>query len=373
MTTVLVTLDGSELAERALPYAIELARATRGRLLLVRAALAYSYERDGVAVLAPLHPAVRVELEGVADRVRATGVTAEAHLVHGISAADTILKAVADLRPDLVVMSTHGRGGLGRFLYGSVADQVLREADVPVLLVPAASAGAWPEEGRLRVLVPLDGSDLARAALRPLMELATVLPSEVVLVRAVPSTATTVLGEPPLYVLTRRLDADPELAAARGELESEASRLGGLLPVVGTRVEVGDPAATIAAVAREEGAHLIAMSTHGRGGLTRLVMGSVAAGALHHATVPLLLVRAGARSGEEATERAVEPAVTPIAPEAAALTLGADELSLVQFGLEMLLHSAERDETLTAPVRALRDRISTAARGDRETAGAAGR
>lgn len=149
-------------------------------------------------------------------------------------------------------------------------------------------------------------------------------------------------------------------------------------------MEQGRPATVIAALAREEGAHLIAMSTHGRGGLTRLVMGSVATGALHHATVPLLLVPAGVRDAElhdHAAGGASRAAAAPAqdhAPAAAAAAPYSTRASSDPFrtrvvpaavGLEMLQLGAERDEERVGAVRDLRRRLSASTAG-REMAAA---
>jgi nucleotide-binding universal stress UspA family protein len=381
MTAVLVPLDGSELAERALPYALELARATHGRLLLVRAVLANAYEGEGGAARrVPLYPRVQVELEAVAERLRAAGVDVQTHVAFGIAAADSILAAAAEHGADLVVMSTHGRGGLGRFLYGSVADEVLRRGDVPVLLVSAGCEGAWPSGATLRVLVPLDGSDLSQRALEPLADLARALPLELILARAVPMPAVpmAMFGDETNYTVALAPDPGAAAAAARAELEDEAARLAGRLDVADLRVEQGRPAATIAALAREEGAHLIAMSTHGRGGLSRLVMGSVATGTLQHATVPLLLVPAAVRdagvhdraasgasraAAASAQDQAPPAAAATATPAGTTLVLSESELALVEYGLEMLQLGAERDELRAGAIRDLRRRLAGSSTG----------
>jgi nucleotide-binding universal stress UspA family protein len=373
MTKVMVPLDGSAFAERAVPWAAALARANGGRLVLLRAALSYWYDVEGVAETTPLHLKAKAELDAAAERARSFGLPVEAHLVPGTAAA-SIVAAAAQLKIDLVVMSTHGRSGIGRFLYGSVADAVLRHAPVPVVLVPVAAPVAWPDATTLRVLVPLDGSELARRALGPLAALAAAMPVEAVLVQVVPPPAAegAALGFPPTYAIPEVPDPDEQLGTARRDLEDEASRLAGTLPVAGVRVELGPPATTIAEVAREEGAHLIAMATHGRGGLSRLVMGSVATGVLRHAAVPLLLVPAGARAD---AGFAPEPASLP-APAAGApmtVTLSRGELTLVLYGLEMALQAAQHDAAIGAPLSALRDRLEAAAtRPGTEAVGAPG-
>jgi hypothetical protein len=179
----------------------------------------------------------------------------------------------------------------------------------------------------------------------------------------VPPAAATTLGLPDLDPDAYTGDADAEQAEGRRELEDEAARLDGLLRVAGVRVESGQPASTIAALARDEGVHLVAMSTHGRGGLSRLVMGSVATGTLRQATVPLLLVPAAARAAvvRDAvlveSERQATPA-TPAVSGGMTLTLDQNDLALVRYGLEMLLFSRDRDDELTTPVRDLRARFA---------------
>lgn len=387
MTTVLVPLDGSELAERALPYAAGLVRALGGELLLVRAAPVRASEADGINWGTSAYARGEAELEAVAERLRAAGIRVQTHVALGMSAAAAILAAAGEQRADLVVMSTHGRSGLGRVLYGSVADEVLRGSDVPVLLVSAGCEGAWPIDGKLRVLVPLDGSDLARRALEPLAVLARTMPLELVLARVVaaPAIPVAAFADETTYTVAYTSDPASELAAARGELEDDAAQFAGLLDVADVRVERGRPAAIIAALARDEGAHLIAMSTHGRGGLTRLVMGSVATGTLHHATVPLLLVPAAVRDGAmhgvdaagEVPRAAAAPPGDPGPPIAAAaavpvgttLVLNASELALVEYGLEMLQLGAGRDDRRAEAIRDLRRRLAGAAT-DREMAAA---
>jgi nucleotide-binding universal stress UspA family protein len=269
------------------------------------------------------------------------------------------------------VMSTHGRGGIGRFLYGSVADDVLRHARVPVVLLPAAAPAAWPTAGKLRVLVPLDGSDLAVRALEPVLALARRMPIEVVLAQVVPmpGAAAAQLGFPPTYALPPLPDPNEQLAAARAHLEDRAARLAGAVAVTGLRAEIGAPAATLVELASAEGVHLIAMSTHGRGGLTRAVMGSVASGVVRHATVPLLLIPAAARAASLAPVAALPPGRPAAGP--VTVTLRPNELSLVLYGLEMLLHAAERDQALTEPVRRLIDELTRAGAPAVPTAAAA--
>src|SRR5262249_50785221 len=160
---ILVPVDGSPLAERALPYVYVFARATGAGILLVQAAPP-SAALDGVEVgAARTRQAAHDYLRDLAsreprpDRVDTKVVVGEA--------ADALIAEIGATQPALVVMSTHGRSGLGRWIYGSVADAIMRHADAPVLLVPAACSAVWPQDRTPRILVPLDGSALAESAL----------------------------------------------------------------------------------------------------------------------------------------------------------------------------------------------------------------
>src|SRR5579859_6339681 len=164
-----VPLDGSELAERALPYAVRLAHAGQGRITLVRVALAPpSMTVDGAGWERDQREAIEAAegyLAAVAEKFAAQAPVRTV-VVYGRAAAQ-ILDQVDRLEADGVVMATHGRTGLAHLLYGSVAETVLADSGVPVLLVHArpgqpAEPAFDPKAGRL--VVPLDGSTFAEAA-----------------------------------------------------------------------------------------------------------------------------------------------------------------------------------------------------------------
>jgi nucleotide-binding universal stress UspA family protein len=288
MTTVLVPLDGSALSGRALPYAAALARATAGRLLLIRACPGVSpaYLESGAAVRLAAVARERDRrhaadaLDAVAEELRAEGLRAEP-LARVGAPTDAILEEAETAGADLVVMSTHGRGGVGRLLHGSVADAVLRRAALPILMVPPA-AEPWPADGPDRLLVALDGSALAEAGLAAAERLAHPFGATLVLLRVV---------DPP-GGLGHYAFVEADLEGARRYLDGLRRRLRSSGLTVRTAQRVGPAAATIAATARELGAHAIAMGTHGRGGLSRWVLGSAAEATLRQASVPLLLLPA---------------------------------------------------------------------------------
>lgn len=338
--TILLPHDGSRLAERAVPFAAALAKASGARIVLFREAEVFSMDQ-----------LPELEVTAVAERLRAQGVTADPVVDHlredDVPAA--ILEAARAQHADLVVMSTHGRGGLGRWLYGSVADRVLRDAELPVLLVPAAAERPWPGDRPLRVLVPLDGSELAESALEAVERLVT-LASTLHLLRVV---------ELPTYAEAFSYSGyslEAGLADAQVYLEDLAEAK---LPAERSReIEVrgGFPAVTIDILAREREIDLIAMATHGRGGLARLVLGSVAARVLQRAVVPLLVVR------PPAMRRPAERPAAPVgaAAEARPVPLSAEELGLLVRALDLLVAAAEHGPVAGEAARSLRRKLEQA-------------
>jgi nucleotide-binding universal stress UspA family protein len=266
-------------------------------------------------------------------------------------AAREITAVAVVWRAGLIVLTTHGRSGLGRWLYGSVADGVLRRAPVPVLLVPATCEHRWPGGRPRRLLVPLDGSAYAEEALAPAAQLARAAGAELRLLR---------VAELPLH--PRRpgsimagydSDSTPELTRTKEYLGAVAARLRARGLEVTVRTDVGAPGEVIGEHAHVAGTDLLVMATHGHTGLARLLLGSVAAGALQRANRPTLLVR------PEAIRTAGTP---PSAPAGDArppgpvvdVTLSPEELDLVQRGLRRLLgevHPAEPVAALCARLR----------------------
>jgi nucleotide-binding universal stress UspA family protein len=345
--TILVPLDGSALAERALPYATALARRAGAHVVLVRAILAHTLPgADPTDAQVALRKRAEAEIDATAEQVRLAGVDAETHVYYDEATA-AILDAVQARQADLIVMASHGRTGLGRWIYGSVAERVLRRAPVPVLVVPGAVSGAWPADRSPRLLVPLDGSAVAEAALAPARALAAELGSEVLLLRVVEPPAPLAA---PDYLAASGYDASAELAAAESYLKQVATdwRTAGLHPEIVTAV--GYPPTLIPIIAHEKGADLVVMATHGRSGVARLVLGSVATAVLQRSSVPVLLA-GPARPTTEAVQ------VAPTSP-AVSVTLTAAELQLVERGLEALLHGAEIEAGARVEHTAGAERIS---------------
>ncbi|MCX8126610.1 MAG: universal stress protein, partial [Dehalococcoidia bacterium] len=149
LTKVLVPLDGSEVGEAALPYVIDLASKLDMEVVLFQmVALAYHVYSSGEIVtqipyteqeMEPIRKSARNYLEKVAKDLTAKGLKVTVEIKTG-SAAEGIIKAAEELKVDLVAMSTHGRSGVSRWVFGSVAARVLQQGSTPLLLVRAPGA-----------------------------------------------------------------------------------------------------------------------------------------------------------------------------------------------------------------------------------------
>jgi nucleotide-binding universal stress UspA family protein len=273
--TFVVPLDGSELAERALPYAVRLALARRGRLVLLDVVAPPPVDLNTETAypapfLAELVTQAGNYLTSVAEKL-ATRVPVETHVNVGSIAAE-ILHEAQQLDADGIIMASRGRVGPAHLVFGSVAESVLANSPVPVFLVHAQAGeapGAPFEPMSARMLVPLDGSEFAEAALE---------------------TALDVLG--PAGEIILNTVVQPTNAAAREYLECQASRLRKEIPDlhVTTDIRTGDPAEGIIAAAIDRNVDLVVMASHGRTGIRRAVLGSVAGAVLHSGSTPVLVV-----------------------------------------------------------------------------------
>jgi nucleotide-binding universal stress UspA family protein len=285
LNTVLVPVDGSAMSELAVPFAESIARAGAAKVILMRAVPPGLDATDEYPGIQAAH--AEDELEEIARRV-ADGLQIEWHVIHG-DPAQWIVQAADEFDAHIIVMSTHGRGGLRRAIYGSVADQVVRTTSTPVLLVPPGAK--YRMNPPCKILVALDGSALAEAALEPAIDLAQRLRGRVVLVRAT---------EPPTYWSldpsgARTPNPGSEAEAARTYLDAVAARYARQGVELSGYVTDEAPEDAILGAARDYDVGAIAMATHGRSGILRLALGSVAQQVLQRATLPVLLVHPVAR------------------------------------------------------------------------------
>jgi nucleotide-binding universal stress UspA family protein len=273
---VLVPLDGSELAEAILPLLEGPQHPWGAEVLLIRS----------VTTDAPSNPSAETEagdyLATQARRLERAGLRVRCEVWHG-DPSQAIVNAAVRGRVGLIAMTTHGWRGLDRLRFGSVAESVVRKARVPVLLV--REQVRWPTDRPPRILVPLDGSALSAAILTVIARFRQPLQGVVELLHVleVPPRA------PHLDLPLSLTDARPERGAARDYLERVAARLAAKGLEVEWVVVDGPVGPMIAQRVADGGTDLVAMTTHGRSGVARLFLGSVAEQVLRTADVPVLL------------------------------------------------------------------------------------
>jgi nucleotide-binding universal stress UspA family protein len=276
---ILIPLDGSETAEAVLPQVRRILKRHEGEVVLVQAVPPYPPDfhliAPGPRPLAEKYLR-RVTFQLVNDGVRATG------LVRSGAPADVILDVAEEKGISLIAMSTHGRTGLARWVFGSVTEKVLRASAVPLLLIRSFPApdGRALSRGRLEalpfrtILVPLDGSEESRSVLTAVKALAGPIDAHVTLLTV------TEEGEAASRWYSPGLTAE----SAERDLREAC------IPVRWEHRR-GDPAVEILKTCDEEPVDLIAMSTHGRSGPGRWVLGSVTEKVLRAARLPMLVVR----------------------------------------------------------------------------------
>lgn len=252
------------------------------------------------------------------DALTAAGLRARPRVAQG-AVAEAILDAAKAEQADLIAMSTHGRGGLGRFLLGSVADRVALHAPVPVLLIrsgqPARELSPEGDARIRRILVPLDGSELAASALPGAADLARATGAQITLLRAMPEPLEAAARAGSARVVMsmtdsmlagtsrQRSEPIPDVYAAAVEHEREAAQSSldlAAAPLLRQDLKVdsvvmfGPAAECILDVARERDVDLVAIATHGRSGIRRFLAGSVAERIIRYSETPVCLWRATA-------------------------------------------------------------------------------
>jgi nucleotide-binding universal stress UspA family protein len=297
---ILVGLDGSPLAETILDPVRVLARRLGAEVVLLHVTHVPEMVRAAQPgptldeVVAQERERAQTYLEGAARKLREPGLTVQTVAAAGEAAVEIVRWAERE-RIDLIALTTHGRSGMQRWLYGSVADAVLHTTRTPLLLLRPTGAGAAPSPEIRRIVVPLDGSPLAEAVLPVAEELSRALAAPIVLLRVVEFTAFAFGGEPfgsPYLDYQGIFDALRE--DAERYLDKLAADLRGKGLTIETRASIGIPAETITAQTREQAGSLIVMSTHGRSGWRALMLGSVARRVVPLASGPVLVIRSPA-------------------------------------------------------------------------------
>jgi nucleotide-binding universal stress UspA family protein len=289
---ILVPVDGSTFGESALPTALELSRGTEAdiRLAMVNqpAGLMGGWEE----AFQSTHTTYLESLEGKVAEVAAR--SAPPALLEG-EVPDALCKEALRSDCDLIVMSTHGRGGLTRMWLGSVADALVRQSSTPLLLVrPPEGEEQFleVEEPKIRrVLIPLEGSLLSEAAIEPALELGALFGASFTLLRVIafPIVAGSYLPE---TVQTNRSILEEVETEARAYLERVRSSLDDGSRQIDIDVVVNQqPARGILDYAAANNMDLVSIATHGRSGVERALLGSTADKVIRGANTPILIVR----------------------------------------------------------------------------------
>jgi len=308
--SILVPLDGTVFAEHALPVALSLARHSGARLHLVSVAppLTEAY-LEGVCFSTydleeELVARQKSYLETTESRLRERADVAVTTEVKQGEVAAILCKLLAEGGEDLIVMATHGRSAMGRFWFGSIADEVMHQTTRPVLLVRPTDEeqpDLSVEPDMSKVVLPLDGTALAEQILEPATRLASLVPgAEVILVRAIrPLVPVETAPDVPeaqkeannlMHHVQHLQDRLHDEAEAYLEKVAEFLKAKGLR--VRTQVVVEEnPEDAILFEADLEHAGLIALETHGRKGFSRMIHGSVADRVVRGAHVPVLVQR----------------------------------------------------------------------------------
>ncbi len=303
---VVVPLDGSELAEEVLPHVVEMIRGRDSQVYLLSVTPMMRGVARPVVDLRPdgeerqrVEQELKEYLRKVASRLESVAAEVEATVRSG-RPADEILTFADDVGADLIAMTTHGRSGIRDWIFGSVADRILRGATCPVLLVRAGQTKL--RTTYQRILIPLDGSELAEQILpyvKAFIRSSRTFPPEEVTHIFLLSVLTTGLGDRTVTLLTSyppglQLSATALRYAEiemRRYLRSVAAVLRDHGAIVHIGVRQGAPAYEILTYAAEVEADLIGMTTHGLSGLSRWVYGNVAGKVLQGAHSPVFLVR----------------------------------------------------------------------------------
>ncbi len=286
---ILVPYDGSEQSTRALQIVrnipasvIEVLRVEQDDLMIMPGGIPAETESD--------YQRIRDNLEAAVAPLREAGLNIETTIRVG-DAAEEIINAGRGA--DLIVMTTRGRGAAGRMLFGSTADRVSRQSTTPTLLIRSTVGAAVSNPAR--VVIPLDGSNLAEKALPIATRLAGIIDAPIHLVRAIDvDNIRSVIHEQRAATegpYTEETYEDARMVAeerASAYLDSIAEPIRGQGLTVNTELLQGTPSFVILWNTNEE--DLVVMTSHGRHGFRRWYLGSVAEKLVREGKAPVLLV-----------------------------------------------------------------------------------
>lgn len=297
---VLVARDFSPVSDRALRYGLDVAARTGANLHVLYAEVLHdtpNREQDRRSPAEGLDTfREQLRQEGSLSDEALDAVSVEEVVRRDVSPGPAILNYAGDVGIDLISMGTHGRRGPGRILLGSVAEEVVRKATQPVLSVRGMKEGTSSSRPDTvnRILVPVDFSDFSREALHCAKEWADLYGASLDVLHVVVEDL-----HPTFYIggVTSIYDVEPDIEQkVLDKLDSFVSEVPGPDTDVQTHVAVGSAPSEIAEFADDHDSDLVSMSTHGRTGLDRFLLGSVAEKVIRHVSCPVLTVKAFGKS-----------------------------------------------------------------------------
>lgn len=283
---ILVPLDGSELAEKALPYARTIAKLKNSNITLFAVSLTIFVERRDKLFSS--------YLEATAKKLNEEGIKTTTATGYG-EVSEQIIKYANSNKIDLIIMATHGYSGAKKWMFGSKTQKVLYGTTIPVFLIKSKSPEVSGEFNR--IMVPVDGSPFSESTFPFITELTKKTKREVLLLH---------ICEPPVVPSYGSSPINPKWKKYRDDMWNEVERLSTnylantieLLKKKGVKArskvvkaQTGEVAKTIIKISKDENINLIVTATQGRTGVTGLVYGSVANKIVEDSLQPILLIR----------------------------------------------------------------------------------
>ena len=283
---ILVPLDGSELAEKALPYAKSIAKLRNSQVILFAVSLTIFVDRRDRLFTS--------YLEAIAKEFNEEGIKATTATSYG-NVAEEVVKYANNNKIDLIIMVTHGYSGAKQWMFGSLTHEVLSGTEIPFLLIKSISPEVSVEFNR--ILLPVDGSPFSESTFPYVEELTKKTDKEILLLH---------ICEPPIVPSYGSRPINPTWKKHRDdmwtEMEQQATsylkkttvalkKKGIKLKTRVVKAQTKEVAQTIMKISKEENTDLIVIATQGRAGVSRWVHGSVASTIVEEFPQPILLIR----------------------------------------------------------------------------------
>lgn len=281
---MVLLLDTSEPSEAVIPYALHLANKMGSEIDVVNV-VESEVSGDRLA---------KAYLDKIVEDVKEPGIKKKRSVILHGKAAEQILDYAERNNIDIIAAASHGHSGIRRWFIGSTVDKIIRGTKAPVLLVHSKEKGIISRQAVsfTHVLLPLDGSKAAEASLSFAESIVSKTKVRVSLLRVVSPLVDQYAGPPEGYVVDYTGKVMQALEEEAVDYLKQTARLfeeKGIL--VSTTMIVGSPASEILRYIEKQKVDLVVMSTHGRTGFGRWILGSVADKVLHSVEIPLLLIR----------------------------------------------------------------------------------